>query len=80
VEVDSGGCASDSDAARPPRLRPKSSRERRAEIRAKYPCIANCEQCGQCAMFRGHDAETAFADYIDGKCSFEDVLKRYKER
>jgi hypothetical protein len=55
-----------------------SPNDRRAFIKAKYPCIANCEQCGQCAMFHGHDAETAFADYIDGKRSFEDVLNEYK--
>jgi len=57
----------------------KEREQRRLEIRKRYPCIANCEQCGQCAMFHGHDAETAFADYIEGRCTFEDVLVRYKK-
>lgn len=26
----------------------------------KYPCIADCDMCGLCKVFRGRDAEHAF--------------------
>jgi len=32
----------------------------------------------QCAILHGHDAETAFADYINGRREFNKVLKDYR--
>ena len=52
--------------------------ERRAFIKAKYPCIADCDMCGLCKVFRGNNAEHAYADYIDGKRSFMDVSADFK--
>ena len=52
--------------------------ERRAFIKAKYPCIADCEMCGLCKVFRGNDAEHAYADYITGKRSYLDVSADYR--
>ena len=63
---------------KPPELESSTADERRRFVRTKYPCIANCEQCGQCAIFHGHDAETAFADYINGRREFAEVLKDYR--
>ena len=52
--------------------------ERREFIKAKYPCIADCDMCGLCKVFRGNNAEHAYADYIDGKRSFVDVSADFK--
>jgi hypothetical protein len=52
--------------------------ERREYIKEKYPCIADCDMCGLCKVFRGRDAEHAFEDYISGRRSFMDVSADYK--
>ena len=41
--------------------------ERRQYIKNASPCIADCEMCGLCTVFRGKDPELAYADYISGK-------------
>ena len=61
-----------------PLIETSSEEERRAFIKDKYPCIADCDMCGLCAVFRGKDAETAYDDYIKGKRSFMDVSEDYK--
>ena len=52
--------------------------ERRAFIKKRFPCIADCDMCGLCTVFRGKDAETAYDDYITGKRSFIEVSEGYK--
>lgn len=52
--------------------------ERRTFINKRFPCIADCDMCGLCAVFHGKDAETAYDDYIKGKRSFMDVSEDYK--
>ena len=44
----------------------------------KYPCIADCDMCGLCKVFRGKNAEQAYDDYITGKRSFMDVSADYR--
>lgn len=51
-----------------------STREERLEyVRNAWQCMHNCELCGKCHILRGRDAETLYADYIDGKRSYLDV-------
>ena len=52
--------------------------ERRSFINERFPCIADCDISGLCAVFHGKDAETAYDDYIKGKRSFMDVSEDYK--
>ena len=52
--------------------------ERRAYIKKRFPCIADCDMCGICTVFHGKDAENAYDDYITGKRSFMDVTSDYK--
>ena len=52
--------------------------ERRAYIKAKYPCIADCDMCGLCKVFRGKNAEQVYDDYINGKRSFMEVSADFK--
>ena len=61
-----------------PDIANSTDEERRTFIKAKYPCIADCDMCGLCKVFRGNNAEHAYADYIDGKRSFMDVSADFK--
>ena len=63
-----------------PDINNSTAEERRAFIKAKYPCIADCDMCGLCKVFRGTDAEHAYDDYITGKRSYMDVSEDYKRR
>lgn len=61
-----------------PEIKESTSEERRAYIKERFPCIADCDMCGLCKVFRGKDAETAYADYINGNRSFAEVSADYK--
>ena len=62
----------------PPEITESTIEERRAYIKERFPCIAECDMCGLCKVFHGKDAETAYADYIMGARSFTDVSADYK--
>ena len=61
-----------------PLIETSSEEERRAFIKDKYPCIADCDMCGLCKVFHGKDPEIAFDDYIEGRRSFVEVSMDYK--
>lgn len=61
-----------------PDIRNSSEEERRKYIKDRYHCIADCDMCGLCTVFRGKDAETVYADYILGIRSFAEVSDDYK--
>ena len=61
-----------------PDIATSTADERRAFIKAKYPCIADCDMCDLCKVFRGKNAEQAYDDYITGKRSFMDVSADYR--
>ena len=61
-----------------PEIKTSTADERRAYIKGRFPCIADCDMCGLCKVFRGKDAETAYADYINGDRSFAEVSADYK--
>lgn len=52
--------------------------ERRQYIKNAFSCIADCEMCGLCTVFRGKDPELAYADYISGKRSYLEVSQEYR--
>ena len=56
-----------------PDITASAADERRDYIRNRFPCISDCDMCGLCSVFHGKDPEIAYADYISGKRSFEDV-------
>ena len=62
-----------------PLIETSSEEERRAFIKDKYPCIADCDMCGLCKVFRGKDPENAYDDYIKGNRSFADVSYDYRQ-
>ncbi len=61
-----------------PDIRNSSEEERRKYIRDRYPCIADCDMCGLCTVFRGKDAEAAYDDYIQGVRTFAEVSDGFK--
>ena len=52
--------------------------ERREYVKKRFPCLADCDMCGLCKVFRGKDLEIAYDDYITGRRSFLDVSRDYK--
>lgn len=70
-----GGARSTSNA---PQVAGSTEEERRAYVKERFPCIADCDQCGFCAAYHGLDPETAYADYIAGKAEFLEVSLRYR--
>ena len=63
---------------RPPEIEESTQEERRQYIKETFPCIADCDMCGLCPVFRGKDPEVACADYISGKRSYLDVTEDYR--
>ena len=63
---------------KPPEIIDSTSEERRAFIKNKYHCIADCDMCGICKVFRGMDPEEAYRDYINGIRSFREVSADFR--
>lgn len=61
-----------------PDILDSTQEERRSYIKKRFPCLADCDMCGLCKVFRGMDAETAYEDYIQGRRSFTEVSGDYK--
>ena len=61
-----------------PDITSSTQEERRLYIKERFPCIADCDMCGLCKVFRGKDAETAYKEYIDGEKSFLEVSACYR--
>ena len=61
-----------------PEITSSTQEERRRYIKERFPCIADCDMCGLCKVFRGKDAETAYKEYIDGERSFLEVSADYR--
>ena len=63
---------------RAPEIAASTEGERRNYIKDTFKCIADCDMCGLCTVFKGKDPELAYADYIDGKRGFMEVSEDYK--
>lgn len=63
---------------RAPAIAASTEEERRNYIKDTFKCIADCDMCGLCTVFKGKDPELAYADYISGKREFMEVSKDYK--
>ena len=63
---------------RPPEIESSTEEERRQYIKKTFPCIADCDMCGLCTVFKGKDPEIAYEDYIRGKRSYIEVSGDYR--
>ncbi len=61
-----------------PDIANSTNEERLNYIKEKYHCINDCDMCGICTVFRNKDPELVFADYIEGKRDFMDILMEYR--
>ena len=57
----------------PPTKDTSTREERLAFVQEAWKCMHDCESCGKCKILRGKDAETLYAEYIEGKKSYMDV-------
>ncbi|WP_239467557.1 hypothetical protein [Bacteroides caecigallinarum] len=57
----------------PPKIEQSSKEERREYVLRAWECLHDCESCGKCRILKGRDAETLYADYIEGKRSYMDI-------
>ena len=52
-----------------------STREERLDyVLNEWRCLHNCELCGKCHILKGRSEEILYADYIDGKRSYMDII------
>lgn len=63
---------------RAPGIADSTEEERRQYIKNTFPCIADCDMCGICTVFRGKDPELAYADYILGIREYMDVSQDFR--
>ena len=54
----------------PPPIEQSTQEARRAYVLDAWKCLHDCESCGKCRILKGKDAETLYADYIEGKRSY----------
>lgn len=57
----------------PPPIEQSTREERQAFVIDTWKCLHDCEMCGKCRILKGKDAETLYADYIEGRRSYIDV-------
>ena len=63
---------------RAPEIEASTEEERRQYIKETFPCIADCDMCGLCTVFKGKDPELAYAYYIKGIRSYLEVSGDYR--
>lgn len=64
----------------PPPIEQSTQEARRAYVLDAWKCLHDCESCGKCRILKGKDAETLYADYIEGKCSYMDVTLELRNK
>jgi len=63
-----------------PKIYDSTKDERRAYVLEAWKCLHDCESCGKCRILKGQDAETLYADYIEGKRSYMDISLEIRDR
>lgn len=63
-----------------PHVADSTREERLAYVLKRYECIANCDLCGNCAVFRGMRPEDALSDFIEGNMELSEALRLFRDR
>ena len=63
-----------------PKIENSTQAERQAYVLDAWECLHDCDACGKCRILKGRDAETLYADYIEGKRSYMDVTLEVRNR
>ena len=64
----------------PPPIDNSTKEERLAYVIGAWICLHDCEACGKCRILKGLDAETLYANYIEGKRSYMDITLEIRNR
>lgn len=64
----------------PPKIDNSTKEERQAYVLDTWKCLHDCEACGKCRILKGRDAETLYADYIEGKRNYMDITLEIRNR
>lgn len=64
----------------PPPTEQSTQEARRAYVLDAWKCLHDCESCSKCRILKGKDAETLYADYIEGKRSYMDVTLELRNK
>lgn len=62
----------------PPKIEQSTAEERRAYVLDAWKCLHDCEMCGKCRVLKGRDAETLYADYIEGKRTYMEITLEFR--
>ncbi|MBQ7238375.1 MAG: hypothetical protein IJS20_06250 [Bacteroidales bacterium] len=57
----------------PPDIDQSTREERLAYVHKAWQCMHNCELCGKCHVLKGRNAETFYAEYIEGRKPYREV-------
>lgn len=63
-----------------PDINQSTPQERRVFVNNEWKCMHNCELCGKCHILKGRDAESLYADYIEGKRSYIDLTLEIRKQ
>ena len=64
----------------PPKIYNSTKEKRQAYVLDNWKCLQDCEACGKCRILKGRDAETLYADYLEGKRSYMDITLEIRNR
>ena len=62
----------------PLKIENSTREERQAYVVEAWKCLHDCEACGKCRILKGRDAETLYADYIEGKRTYMDITLAFR--
>ena len=63
-----------------PNIDNSTKEERLAYDLEAWKCLHDCEACGKCRILKGRDAETLYADYIEGKRGYMVITFEIRNR
>lgn len=61
---------------RAPDIENSTKEDRQEAIQRMFRCISDCDSCGLCQIFKGRDPMVVYQDYIEGKCSFQEISRK----
>jgi hypothetical protein len=63
-----------------PLISESTKEERQDYVLEAWQCLNDCEACGKCRILRGKNAETLYADYINGTREYIDITLEIRDK
>ncbi|MDD6076274.1 MAG: hypothetical protein PUB84_05955, partial [Bacteroidales bacterium] len=57
-----------------PNIATSTKEERLAFVKNEWKCQHNCEICGRCHVLKNRSEEEVFADYVEGKRTYLEIV------